>query len=59
MESYELSEDDLEIIGSNLRETRDRFRSFEHDNIEDNLIDQAYAGRIQNLLERLGQSDET
>jgi len=55
---YELSEEEVHIVGAALRETRDRFRSFEHWNVEDEMIDIAYAGKIQVVLERLGEENE-
>jgi hypothetical protein len=58
IEMPELSREDLEIIGASLRDTRDKFRSYEHSSTEDTMIDAAYAGKVQDLLERLGLDED-
>jgi len=57
-EEYELSVEDRQIIGAALREVRDRFRGFQHWNVEDEMIDIAYAGKIQVILERIEEENE-
>ena len=58
MASYELSDEDVEVIVASLLHSRDSFRSYEHENDEDALIDIGEAAKRQEILERVFGTDD-
>lgn len=53
MATYELSDDDVEIIVASVLHSRDAFRSYDHEGTDDTLIDTGEAAKRQDLLERV------